>query len=114
MFLYVIQVATSGYLSFGRRVASCCINTFENASSYDYTVAPFLSNINASTDGDISYEVHTSTSSPSILSWYSSFIRSREGTTFSGTWIIIAEWKKVPLSWQLSNMVSSIRVSLDS
>ena len=106
-FTYVhLQVATSGYLLFGRRVASCCISTFENASSYDYIVAPFLSNIDTNMDGEIAYEVHSNTSSPGVLAQYSSFIRLREDAAFYGTWMIIAEWKKIPLFAQSSEMVS--------
>ena len=60
-------------------------------------VAPYLTDLDNSYEvGDISYEVHTATTSKSLLSQVNSLIDEHVETQFSGEWMLVAEWKDVP------------------
>ena len=59
-------------------------------------VAPYLTDLNNYEVGVISYEVHTATTSKSLLSQINSLIDEHMGTQFSGEWMLVAEWKDVP------------------
>ena len=105
--LFDVQVTTNGYFAFDREMSSCCITSFDSVDSYNYIVAPFLSDIDTSTTGEISYEIHTTNNSPEVISRYNEFVRSKDESKFIGTWMIIAEWKRVPLSGASLEMVST-------
>ncbi len=63
-----------------------------------YIVAPFWTDIDTSTgDGQVNYEVFDSAVSSSTvkLEEVSSFVSAKEGTEFSGSWMLVAEWSKV-------------------
>ena len=98
-------MTTNGYFSFDREMTSCCVTTFENVDSYNYIVAPFLADIDTSIKGEISYEIHTTNTSPEVISHYNKFVRSKDESEFTGTWMIIAEWKRVPLSGESMELV---------
>ena len=69
-------------------------------------MAPFEANANiASGQGNVSYEVHNATTGARQLSKVNSFIRRQKQNAFSGTWMLVAEWKDVPQSGQASSMV---------
>jgi hypothetical protein len=93
----LIQVATNGYISFGQRVTSLeSPSLFDELSTPNYIIAPYWSDIDTRSAGAVSYEVHTNTTSPSLLHRVSKFIRQREQNSFAGTWMLIAEWNSVP------------------
>ena len=98
-----LQVSTDGYLSFGRPI-TCCPSLTSDSSNSDYIVAPFEADTNiASGRGQVSYEVHTNSTSPAQLSRVNSFIRQQKQSSFAGTWMLVAEWKDVPQSGQSDN-----------
>ena len=45
--------------------------------------------------GSVSYEVHTASTSMSLLSKVNSLIDEYTETQFSGEWMLVAEWKDV-------------------
>lgn len=99
-----MQVSSDGYFSFGRPL-TCCPSLTSNT---EYIVAPFEANTNISNgQGSVSYEVHNVTSGPRQLSRVSSFIRQQKQNAFSGTWMLVVEWKDVPQSGGPSGMVSA-------
>lgn len=60
-------------------------------------VAPFFSDIDISYGtGRIRYEVHTLKSSEAIFSDINMIINDQMKTEFSGTWLLLAEWRNVP------------------
>lgn len=60
-------------------------------------VAPFFSDIDISDGtGVISYEVHALRHSQTLISEFNTIINDEFGTEFEGTWLLLAEWKKVP------------------
>ena len=44
--------------------------------------------------GEVSYHIHTSQTES--LTWVSTYISQQEQIDFTGTWMLIAEWKNVP------------------
>lgn len=63
-------------------------------------LAPFWSDVdNTLGNGEINYEVHTmasgNTGSRSLLEQVSDFVYNYTGNDFSGTWMLVAEWKGV-------------------
>ena len=93
------QVHANGYFSFSRNQE----NVSSSNDDLDYIVVPFWTN-NAVMN--ISYEVHTITSNPSILSRVSKFIRQQKENSFAGRWMMVAEWKNNTLSSQSNGYVS--------
>ena len=60
-------------------------------------VAPFLFDIDISEGvGQIDYEIHTVTTSQSILSEVNSLINEYTQTEFNGEWLRVATWDNVP------------------
>ena len=60
-------------------------------------VAPFLFDIDISGGvGQIDYEIHTVTTSQSILSEVNSLINEHTQTEFNGEWLLVATWDNVP------------------
>ena len=58
-------------------------------------IALFLANHDARSRGTISYKVYTSSSNNMDI--VSNFIRFNGGSNnFTGTWMIVAEWRDVP------------------
>ena len=102
------QVCTNGYISFG--VAKPYIYGGELFDEYFFTplVAPYLIDIDHSFGvGNISYEVHTVTTSKPLLSKVNSLINEHMGTQFNGEWMLVAEWKNVP-QYSIPDIVSFI------
>ena len=94
----ILQVVTEGYLAFGEPFFSSEPFFFPSDLIQNFTiVAPFFANVdnNLYENSNISYEVHSG-SSP-VMEAVSMFIKEREGVAFSGTWMLLAEWKEVPL-----------------
>ena len=60
-------------------------------------VAPFFTDIDISRDiGQVSYEIHTDSSSTGILSQVNSLINEHKQTQFNGQWLLVATWEDVP------------------
>ncbi len=71
-----------------------------------FSVAPFWADIDISSGGEIRYEVHTSASNTSFLATVSSFITAETESVFMGEWMLVAEWREVPLIDFVSAAVS--------
>lgn len=100
-----MQVSTDGYLSFGRPI-TCCPSLAANTSDSEYIVAPFMADTNiGSGQGNVSYEVHTISTSPGLLSRVNRFIRHQKQNMFAGTWMLVVEWRNVSQSAQAGGMV---------
>lgn len=109
LFCLIAQVSTDGYLSFGRPI-SCCPSLISNTSTSDYIVAPFEADANiASGRGEVSYEVHSDSTSPDQLSRVNNFIRQEKQNSFAGTWMLVVEWRDVPQSGQVNSVVREIK-----
>ena len=97
------QVATNGYISFGQRVTSLeSPSLFNEFSTPNYIIAPYWSDIDTRSAGSVSYELHTNTTSPSLLHRVSKFIRQREQNSFAGTWMLVADWNSIPSPGNMS------------
>ncbi len=59
-------------------------------------VAPFWSNIDTRSTGDVLYKVHTDKSNPELLHSVSRFIRTEKDVRFSGRWMLVVDWNEVP------------------
>ena len=97
--LFFNQVCTNGHISFGVATPYIYIIYADLFDEYFFAplVAPYLIDIDHSFGvGNISYEVHTVTTSKSLLSKVNSLINEHMGTQFSGEWMLVAEWKDVP------------------
>ena len=113
-FCIYLQVSVDGYFSFGRPV-TCCPSLTANTSGSDYIIAPYLADTNiGSGRGNVSYEVHTLSTSPDLLSRVNSFIRQQKRNKFAGTWMLVAEWRNVPQSGQADSMVRKIIIMTTS
>ena len=109
-FLNPLQVGTNGYFSFGIRRTITRPSLFSSTSSYNYLVAPFGADIDIRQYGYISYEVHNTSagsSSIALLNRVSTFISNQQNTRFSGNWMLVATWNRVPAFSGSSSAVSS-------
>ena len=74
------------------------LDIFPGPISYS-VVAPFAADITTSSTGYVRY---SESFTNSVLSDVSERIRSETGTSFYGTWMLVAEWNGVPLLFQSS------------
>ena len=58
-------------------------------------MAPFLADINIAIGGNISFQVYTRTNGSEQLDSVSQIINDNRGTFFSGTWMVVAQWREV-------------------
>ncbi len=81
---------------FGRSYPNHSPYIFPGSRFQNYLVAPFWSD-NDITRGvsEVSYQVYNNSQSESLF-WVSTYISQQEHINFSGTWMLIAEWKNVP------------------
>ena len=70
-------------------------------------MAPFWTPISIYEVGEINYEIHTTSTSESILSSVDSIINEEMQTDFHGKWLLIAKWDNVPQSRMVTNFVSA-------
>ena len=59
----------------------------------------------ASGTGNVTYQVHTNTSSQALLNKVSKYIRQSEENAFSGTWMLAIQWENVPRTGQSTSLV---------
>ena len=98
------QVITNGYLSLGSRYIDFTPRRFP---ADDFIIAPFWSDVDIRSVGDISYEIHTS--STAAMSLVSTFISQRQQIDFTGTWMLIAYWNNVPRFGRSTSNVSHLK-----
>ena len=85
-------MGTNGVISFGFRETAYRY-TLEHMDQF--IVAPFWGDIDISTNqGTIRYEVHQSPSA--AIDQVDSYISSKIGSPFAGTWMLVAYWDNVP------------------
>ena len=82
-----------GYFSLGSTPPSYAPAPFSPYSSYS-VVAPFAASISTASTGSVWY--NTFTTGDTTINTVSSHIRSELGGSFSGTWMIVADWYNVP------------------
>ena len=93
-----LQVSNNGYFSMGETPRYYALDIFPSPSNYSI-VAPFAADITTSSTGDVRYSESFTNSQ---LNYISEHIRSEMGNSFSGTWMLVAEWNGVPLLSQSS------------
>lgn len=100
--LCIIQVGTNGIISFSEPFYSPSATHFPSFSSSvagAYLVAPYWDDIDIRLAGNISYEVHSSSSnnlgSHQLLNRISNFVEESTGSAFNGSWMLVAEWEGV-------------------
>ena len=106
-----MQVCTNGYISFGNTETSFSPSIFPDTDNTIPGVAPFWEDFNVNRGGSISYEIHTVSTSPALLSQVNLFIRSQQQNGFAGSWMLVAEWDSVH-PFGSSSLVSPDNVNL--
>ena len=86
-------MSTDGYFSLGSTPPSSTLYTFSSFRSYS-VVAPFAADTSITYRGSVRY--NTFTTGDTNINIVSSHIRSELGGSFSGTWMIVADWYNVP------------------
>jgi len=109
-------VSINGLISLGQPVTSASVPSSFSSTSF-HLVAPFWGDAITTRSGSISYEVHSSvagsaTGSLMPLSTVSAFIRRVDGGTFSGTWMLAAEWYQVPQFGQSTSQTNTFQAVL--
>ncbi len=100
-----MQVSTNGIISFGRPFPYHSPHLFPGTS---YLVAPFWTDNDITKGvGEVSYQVYDNCQSES-LSWVSTYISQQQQLNFSGTWMLVAEWRDVPEYLRDTNIVSGV------
>jgi len=73
---------------------------------YNYLIAPFWTDSDITNGvGEVFYRVYED-SEP--LSWVSTYVSQQEQVSFSGTWMLIAEWNNVPQYLGETTIVSGL------
>ena len=88
------QVGTNGYFTFDE------FNGYSpflfNKDGVHSLVAPFFTDTDISQGiGQIDYEIHTNSTSESILSSVDELINFHLNANFSGKWMVVATWDRV-------------------
>ena len=92
LFCYATQVGTNGYFTFDEFTAF----TFSESTTIPL-VAPFFADNDISFGvGEIIYEVHTESTSESIISYVNSIVNQNHHADFEGKWMLVATWSGVP------------------
>ena len=96
LFTFNIQVGTNGYFTFDEAFTDYSSFVFPGVG-VNTLVAPYFCDIDVSNErGSIRYEVHTRRTSQSLISKVNSLISDYMNTEYSGSWMLIAEWKNAP------------------
>ena len=103
------QINTNGIISVNQSFLHYQPQLFPNGSRY--LVAPFWADVDIRGEvGNISYQV--STGSPA-LDTVNTIISDEESITFTGHWMIVAEWDEVPAYPYLKSLVSFMNNKCD-
>ena len=90
-------MSTNGFFSFGEAAVYNTPQLFSPSSPPAHIVAPFWANNDISNRvGNITYEVHTTETSPSYITKVSFFISQQRQVKFRGNWMLVAHWNSVP------------------
>ena len=90
----VLQVSTNGIISFARPFPYHSPHLFPGTSFYNFLVAPFWTDNDISRGvGEVSYWVHNNRTES--LTFVSTYISQQQQVNFSGTWMLVAEWRNV-------------------
>ena len=88
-------MSSNGIISFGHPFAYHSPHPFQNDFN-NYLVAPFWTDNDITHGvGEVSYQIYGSNQSEA-LSYISTYISQQEQIRFTGKWMLLAEWKKVP------------------
>ena len=98
--MYFIQVGTNGVIAFSEPIyATGITSSFPNGAPGVYVVAPYWDDVDLRLAGNVSYEVHSrrenNPGSNLLLDQVSNFVKGSTGQSFSGSWMLVAEWKEV-------------------
>ena len=105
-----MQVSTNGLISFGRPFPYHSPHLFPGTNFYDYLVAPFWTDTDITEGvGEVSYQVYDNSQSET-LSWVSTYISQQQQIKFTGTWMLIGEWRDVPEYLGETSIVSDLSV----
>ena len=101
--------------SFGSTFISTSTSPFSSTSAQNYVIAPFWSDIDISRGyGNIKYQSYyynfDGSTARSLLNQVSTFINGQLDTSFSGTWMLVAEWDQVPEYSESTSLVGSIQI----
>ena len=90
-----MQVSTNGILSFGRAFPYHSPHPFPGTSFYNFLIAPFWADTDISGGvGNVSYELHENETD--AMGWVNTFISQQQQINFTGSWMLVAEWRNVP------------------
>ena len=88
------KASTNGYFSLGAKPPSSSLRRFSASSCYYSVVAPFAADMSTTQAGSVRY--NTFITGDTNINTVSSDIKSKLGGSFSGTWMIVADWYNVP------------------
>ena len=86
------QVVEHGYFSFGSLLIQSSPDIFPSSASF--LVAPFWAAHDTRGSGQVSYEVHDTSSE--VMSRISAYVRQEMNTEFFGVWMLLTYWNGVP------------------
>ena len=69
---------------------------FPGSSQYRRLVAPFWAKHDTSYLGHVAYETHTLFNGTALMSTVNTYINTKLGNDFRGTWLLLVEWKDIP------------------
>ena len=97
LLFFLLQVGSNGLLSFRSRINPFTPSLFPttNFVRNGFVVAPFWSDVDARIAGCIQYQVFDPVSDNATISEVSSYISQATNKSFSGVWMLVAEWRDV-------------------
>ena len=101
IYYFNTQVGTNGIISFGQEWFFWDPELFPTSDYYihnSYVIAPFWADIDTRAAGSVFYEVHqrgTNVGSNAVLERVSGFISAELSTSFTGSWMLVAQWDRV-------------------
>ena len=101
----MLQVSPNGYFLFGRNAFYVKPVLFPDTSTYDYMIAAFWTVNDIAFSGSVSYEVHSSETSSSLLRKVNFHINQKLDNDFEGSWMMITHWNQVPQYESSKNLV---------
>ena len=90
-----LQISVNGIISFGNEVRSSPQTSGNSFPADSRVMAPFWSNNDIRTAGEVRYEIHNlaTSGSASLLSRVSEAIANQTGEEFQATWMLVVEWR---------------------